>query len=140
LSTGSAVVRSRPHALHVEAPQAPDRCGTASSNIIVSVPRVSPSASQVWFSRHCFVRLWTVRPTARCVAHRVVLLLFVEAGFSWSRFHGPLSSFPEPTGRSLVVHLCTSRRGASRCIQISPSPLRCGCGTLGQVSFQTSAI
>jgi hypothetical protein len=116
-------VRSRPHVLHVWKRLGPlTASGRAFFNTIVSVPRVSPSAIQLWFSG---IALSAVDAQAHLRRAESSFSFSLRVGCSWSRFHGPPSSFPVPTGRSLVVHLCTSLRGASRCIQRRPSPLRC---------------
>jgi hypothetical protein len=119
-------VRSRPHALHVLTRLRPlTASGRTSFNTIVSVPRVSPSAIQLWSSGIALSAVDAQAPLRRAECILLCFSFSRKVGCSWSRFYGPPSSFPVPTGRRLVVHLCTSHRGASRCIQRCPSPLRC---------------
>jgi hypothetical protein len=125
-------VRSRPHALHVLTRLRPlTASGRTSFNTIVSVPRVSPSAIQLWSSGIALSAVDAQAPLRRAECILLCFSFSRKVGCSWSRFYGPPSSFPVPTGRRLVVHLCTSHRGASRCIQRCPSPLRCAPRTLG---------
>jgi hypothetical protein len=101
-------VRSRPHALHVEAPQTPDRLWHSIFNTMLSVPRVPPSASQLWACGIASSDRGGSGPLRHAKHIQLLFLLFHRVGCSRSRIRGPLSSFPVPTGHSLVVHLCTS--------------------------------
>jgi hypothetical protein len=71
-------------------------------------------------SSHCPVSL--VRPWLFTCAAKCLPLLFQQSGHPSVQILRPAVLFiSRPTGRSLVVHLCTSLSGAILCIQRCPS-------------------
>jgi hypothetical protein len=130
-------VRSRPHALHVVKRLRPlTACGIFLQHHRVCTLCVTVCNSAVVL-RDCFVRPSMLRSTY--TAHLSFSFSY-KVGSSRSRFHGPPSSFPVPTGHSLMVHLCTSHLGASLCIQRRPSSLRCAWRDVGPRHFSDQCL
>jgi hypothetical protein len=91
-----------------------------SRNTSMSVPLVRLYAIQLHDLESAAPVKWSSGPL-HCADF--VFLLSSKVGCFWSRFHGPQSSFPEPTSHSLAVDLCTSCSGALRSFRVPRTAL-----------------
>jgi hypothetical protein len=135
---GLLLCSSRPHAIAGALEAAPEpfsgRLFSQHQHVCTSCATLCNSASR---PRKCCS---ADAAQAHCGRADFVLLLSSKVGCFWSRFHGPQSSFPEPTSHSLAVDLCTSCSGALRSFSVPRTALGVHRGTLGQGCYHASAF